>query len=66
MLIITQDKERLYAELRERNPDMSIGDFKKDVKAGKLVQCCIRLDSDGKKVESHDFLRQYGLLDTDG
>ncbi|PIL36924.1 hypothetical protein GSI_00614 [Ganoderma sinense ZZ0214-1] len=61
-----EDKEPLYAELRDRNPDMSVGEFKKDVKMGKLVQCCIRLESDGKKVESHDFLRQYGLLDADG
>ncbi|KAI1786651.1 hypothetical protein LXA43DRAFT_1098951 [Ganoderma leucocontextum] len=61
-----EEKEHLYSELQERNPDMSVGEFKKDVKAGKLVQCCIRLESDGKKVESHDFLRQYGLLDADG
>ena len=41
---------------------MDVRQFKKDVKEGKLLQCCIQIESEGKKAESHEFLRQQGLL----
>ncbi|KAI0368047.1 hypothetical protein BV20DRAFT_969620 [Pilatotrama ljubarskyi] len=55
------DKQRLLEELTERNPGMDTARFRKDVREGRLVQCCLQLESQGM-VESHDFLRDYGLL----
>ncbi|KAI0751523.1 hypothetical protein C8Q80DRAFT_1157771 [Daedaleopsis nitida] len=56
-----EDKENLLIELRKRNPDMDVSKFRKDVRTGKLRQCCIQLESRGKKAESLDFLRTYEL-----
>ena len=45
---------------------MDLGQFKRDVRSGNLVQCCIQIESRNRKMESLDFLRKYGLLDGDG
>ncbi|RPD66760.1 hypothetical protein L226DRAFT_529165 [Lentinus tigrinus ALCF2SS1-7] len=60
-----EDKERLFVELKDRNPDMNVSQFRRDVREGRLVQYCIQLENVGK-VESLDFLREYGLLPGDG
>ncbi|KAI0722252.1 hypothetical protein C8T65DRAFT_628750 [Cerioporus squamosus] len=61
-----EDKERLLVELKDRNPEMDASQFRRDVREGRLVQCCIQLENIGKKVESLEFLREYGLLPGDG
>ncbi|KAI0824701.1 hypothetical protein BC628DRAFT_1377360 [Trametes gibbosa] len=56
------DKRRILAELGDRNQgnfDSSL--FRKNIKGGHIVQCCIQLESKGRQ-ESHDFLRDYDLL----
>ena len=63
---IMQDKQKLLAEFRERNPDMDVAAFKRDVRNGALVQCCIRIVGGDRKADSLEFLREYGLLDGDG
>ncbi|EIW61490.1 uncharacterized protein TRAVEDRAFT_56789 [Trametes versicolor FP-101664 SS1] len=55
------DKQRLLAELSERNPDMDTAKFRKDVKEGRIQQYCLELESLGR-AESLDFMREYGLL----
>ncbi|KAI9001350.1 hypothetical protein BD414DRAFT_431783 [Trametes punicea] len=55
------DKHRLLTHLRDRNPGMDSAEFRRDVREGRLAQVCIQLESKGR-VESHDFLREYGLL----
>ncbi|KAI0356472.1 hypothetical protein OH77DRAFT_1423415 [Trametes cingulata] len=55
------DKLQLLEELSERNPGMDTARFRKDVREGRLEQCCLQLESQGI-AESHDFLRDYGLL----
>ncbi|RDX53676.1 hypothetical protein OH76DRAFT_1398789 [Lentinus brumalis] len=61
-----EDTEKLLAELKDRNPDMDASRFRRDVMEGKLVQCCIQLENVGNKVESLEFLKEYGLLPGDG
>ncbi|KAI0637964.1 hypothetical protein C8Q77DRAFT_1153656 [Trametes polyzona] len=55
------DKQRLLAELAARNPGMDTKQFRKDVRAGKILQCCLELEGKGQ-YESMDFLREYGLI----
>ncbi|KAH9850014.1 hypothetical protein C2E23DRAFT_870239 [Lenzites betulinus] len=56
------DKRRILAELGDRNGGgFNSSQFREDVKRGQLEQCCIRMESKGRE-ESHDFLRDYGLL----
>lgn len=60
-MAVLQDKQRLLAELSERNPDMDTAKFRKDVKEGRIQQHCLELESLGR-AESLDFMREYGLL----
>ena len=39
---------------------MDRSQFRRDVREGKLIQCCIQLESKGK-AESLEYLRTYGL-----
>ncbi|KAI0723073.1 hypothetical protein C8Q76DRAFT_721462 [Earliella scabrosa] len=55
-----EDQEKLLSELADRNPDMDRSQFRRDVREGKLIQCCIQLESKGK-AESLEYLRTYGL-----
>ncbi|TBU49032.1 hypothetical protein BD309DRAFT_159758 [Dichomitus squalens] len=57
------DKRRLFVELQDRNDGMDVGQFKRDVKEGRLQQCCVQIESRGTKTESYEFLRQNGLLE---
>ncbi|EJF62826.1 hypothetical protein DICSQDRAFT_160677 [Dichomitus squalens LYAD-421 SS1] len=57
------DKRRLLVELQDRNDGMDVGQFKRDVKEGRLQQCCVQIESRGTKAESYEFLRQNGLLE---
>ena len=45
---------------------MDVAAFKRDVRNGALVQCCIRIVGGDRKADSLEFLREYGLLDGDG
>lgn len=60
-MAVLQDKQRLLAELSERNTDMDTAKFRKDVKEGRIQQYCLELESLGR-AESLDFMREYGLL----
>ncbi|KAI0772017.1 hypothetical protein BD413DRAFT_475046 [Trametes elegans] len=60
-----EDKQKLQAQLKERNPGLDTGGFRRDVREGRLVQCCLQLESKGK-AESLDFLSEYGLLGSEG
>ncbi|KAH9927169.1 uncharacterized protein BXZ73DRAFT_102757 [Epithele typhae] len=61
-----EDKNSVLVELQARNPGMDLRRFKHDVKKGRLVQCCIRIESRDRTGESTEFLREYGLLAGDG
>ena len=63
--ICAQDKDALVNELRDRNPTMNVSQFKRDVRDGRLVQCCIELESHGDTADSQEFLYDYGLLTRD-
>lgn len=61
-----QDQQMVLGELQGRNPDMDVSQFKRDVRAGKLLHICIQLESQGNKAESFEFLRTNALLNGDG
>ena len=57
----TQDKRQLLDYLRKRNPDMNSVQFRNDIREGRRVQACLRLESKGL-MESEDFAKEYGLM----
>ena len=58
---VTQDKRQLLDYLRKRNPDMNSVQFRNDIREGRRVQACLRLESKGL-MESEDFAKEYGLM----
>ena len=65
ILMAAQDKQHLLEELQERNPTMDVAAFKRDVRNGQLVQCCIQIESKHRREESLEFMRDYGLVGGD-
>ncbi|KAI0332414.1 hypothetical protein GY45DRAFT_1213446, partial [Cubamyces sp. BRFM 1775] len=55
------EKMRLLDLLRSRNPGMVPVQFRNEIRQGKKVQACLRLESKGL-MESEDFAKEYGLL----
>ncbi|KAH9894428.1 hypothetical protein C8Q73DRAFT_695533 [Cubamyces lactineus] len=55
------NKRQLLDNLRSRNPDMNPVQFRNDIREGRKVQVCLRLESKGL-MESEDFAKESGLL----
>ena len=61
LLAVMQNKRQLLDNLRSRNPDMNPVQFRNDIREGRKVQVCLRLESKGL-MESEDFAKESGLL----